>query len=142
MAGGSFYRELMNRIEATIGEAWSNDRLAACASQLSLAVKAMTAATDAINAEKSSGNLEKALANSSLYLEAFGHTVVGWLWLRQALKAVAGLEGNGGQTPDFYEGKVKACEFFTRYELPKVVSLSELLKAMDTTPLDMVDAEF
>ncbi len=142
MAGGAFYQELINRIETTIGEARNNDRLASCASQLSLAVKAMTAATEAINSEKLAGNLEKALANSSLYLEALGHTVVGWLWLRQGLKAIAGLDGNGGQTADFYEGKVKACEFFARYELPKVVSLSELLKAVDTTALDMCDAEF
>ncbi|WP_152208204.1 acyl-CoA dehydrogenase [Marinobacter changyiensis] len=142
MAGGMYYLELMKRIDATIDEARANERLASCASQLSLAVNAMAAATDAINSEKLAGNLEKALANASLYLEAFGHTVVGWLWLRQALKAIAGLDGNGGQTADFYEGKVKACEFFARYELPKVVSLSELLKALDTTPLEMADAEF
>ncbi|MEX0603941.1 MAG: acyl-CoA dehydrogenase [Marinobacter sp.] len=142
MAGGAFFKELMNRIEATIGEAQDNARLAACASQLQRAVTAMTTATEAVNAEKSMGNLEKALANSSLYLEAFGHTVVGWLWLRQALKATGGLEGEGRQTPDFYEGKVKACEFFARYELPKVVSLSESLKTVDTTALDMCDAEF
>ena len=142
MADGKFFRALMDRIEATIAEARRNERLASCADQLDRAVQAMTKATAAINAEKASGNVEKALANASLYLEAFGHTVVGWLWLRQAIKAIAGLNGQGEQTAEFYEGKVKACGYFARYELPKVISLAELLGAVDTTALAMKDSEF
>ncbi|MGF2687912.1 acyl-CoA dehydrogenase [Marinobacter sp. DUT-3] len=142
MAGGRYYEALMDRIEGTITEARDIERLALCADHLDRAVKSMATATDAINAEKANGNVEKALANASLYLEAFGHTVVGWLWLRQAIKAVAGLEGNGEQTAEFYEGKVKACEYFARYELPKVLGLSGLLSAVDTTALGMQDAEF
>ena len=142
MADGKFFRALMDRIEATIAEARRNERLASCADQLDRAVQAMTKATATINAEKASGNVEKALSNASLYLEAFGHTVVGWLWLRQAIKAIAGLNGQGEQTAEFYEGKVKACGYFARYELPKVVSLAELLGAVDTTALAMKDSEF
>ena len=142
MAGGRFYNELMGLIKATVEEARNTERLVPCADHLSRAVEAMATATDAINAEKANGNVEKALANASLYLEAFGHTVVGWLWLRQAIKAIAGLEGSGEQTAEFYEGKVKACEYFARYELPKVVSLAELLSTVDTTVLGMLDSEF
>ncbi|TKV69125.1 acyl-CoA dehydrogenase [Marinobacter panjinensis] len=142
MAGGKFYQELMGRIEATIGEALGIERLVPCADHLDRAVKAMAVATDTINAEKANGNVEKALANASLYLEAFGHTAVGWLWLRQAIKAIAGLEGKGAQIAEFYEGKVKCCEYFSRYELPKVVSLAGLLGAVDTTALGMQDSEF
>lgn len=142
MADGKFFRALMDRIEATIAEARRNERLGPCAHQLDRAVQAMTQATAAINAEKASGNVEKALANASLYLEAFGHTVVGWLWLRQAIKAIAGLNGQGEQTAEFYEGKVKACGYFARYELPKVVRLAELLGAVDATALAMKDSEF
>lgn len=142
MAGGKFYHELMDRIETTINVARGIERLAPCVDHLDRAVKAMAVATDAINAEKANGNVEKALANASLYLEAFGHTAVGWLWLRQAIKAIAGLAGSGEQTAEFYEGKVKACEYFARYELPKVVSLAELVGAVDTTVLGMQDSEF
>nr|WP_297401275.1 acyl-CoA dehydrogenase [uncultured Marinobacter sp.] len=142
MAGGTFYQALMSRIQATIGEARGNERLATCADQLDRAVKALSVATDTLNAEKANGNTEKALANASLYLEAFGQTVVGWLWMRQAIRAIAGLQGNGEQTAAFYEGKVKACDYFARYELPKVVGLAELLNAVDTTALGMQDSEF
>ncbi|MBD3658341.1 acyl-CoA dehydrogenase [Marinobacter sp.] len=142
LAGGRFYRELLDRIAATIGEARGIDRLTASADQLERAVRALAEATTTLNAEKAAGKVEQALANASLYLEAFGHTVVGWLWLRQAIKANAGLQGNGGQTAEFYEGKVKACEYFASYELPKVVTLAGLLNAVDTTALGMTDAEF
>ncbi|PHQ15366.1 acyl-CoA dehydrogenase [Marinobacter profundi] len=142
LAGGRFYRELLDRIAATIGEARGIDRLTASADHLERAVRALAEATTTLNAEKAAGKVEQALANASLYLEAFGHTVVGWLWLRQAIKANAGLQGNGGQTAEFYEGKVKACEYFARYELPKVVTLAGLLNAVDTTALGMTDAEF
>jgi butyryl-CoA dehydrogenase len=142
MAGGQYYDQLMERMEATLDEARAIERLTPCAEHLDRAVKSLATATDAINAEKANGNMEQALANASLYLEAFGHTVVGWLWLRQAIRAIAGLKGSGEQTADFYEGKVKACEYFARYELPKVVSLAELVGAVDTTVLGMQDSEF
>ncbi|MCL1486147.1 MAG: acyl-CoA dehydrogenase C-terminal domain-containing protein [Marinobacter sp.] len=105
VAGGRFYQELMGRIEATIGDARQESRLVESAGRLEQAMKAIKEATDVINHEKTEGNKEKALANATLYLDAFGQVVVGWLWLRQALKAIAGLAGKGEQTPAFYQGK-------------------------------------
>ncbi|MBW4935272.1 acyl-CoA dehydrogenase [Marinobacter sp. F4206] len=142
MAGGEHYRALMRRIQATLAEARENVRLAESADRLDAAVRAVAAATDAINVEKQRGNTEKALANATLYLDTFGHLVVGWLWLRQALRALSGLADNGVQTQEFYEGKVKACDYFARYELPSVIHTAELLQAVDTTALDMVDEHF
>ncbi|WP_372986660.1 acyl-CoA dehydrogenase [Marinobacter sp.] len=142
LADGRFYRELMHRIEATIGEARAYSRLAASAERLEQAARAMAGATEAINAVKASGDKEKALANATLYLDAFGQVVVGWLWLRQGLKAVAGLESPDGQDNAFYEGKLRACEYFARYELPGVVSTAELLKTTDETALSMADEAF
>ena len=57
-----------------------------------------------------SGDVAAALANSVIYLEAFGHVVVAWMWLEQY---VATEEQSG----DFYEGKRQAARFFYRYEL-------------------------
>lgn len=142
LAGGRFYQALMDRIETSIGEARQHQRLADSADRLERAVRAMAEATDAINAEKAGGDKEKALANATLYLDAFGQVVVGWLWLRQGIRALAGLSGDGEQTADFYEGKLKACDYFARYELPSVLHTAELLKAVDTTALNMADEEF
>ena len=85
------------------------------------------------------GDLNKTLANASLYLEAVGHVVVAWIWLQQALLAAASLAS--GDT-DFYRGKLQACLYFFQWELPKVGPQLDLLASIDTTTLDMKDAWF
>ncbi|WP_308123649.1 acyl-CoA dehydrogenase [Modestobacter marinus] len=77
----------------------------------------------------SAGDPEQALANATVYLEAAGHVVVGWLWLEQALAA----EGRDG---DFYAGKRQAARFFQRWELPKVGPQLALLASRDRTVLE------
>lgn len=78
------------------------------------------------------GDVNVALANSSVYLEAVGHAVVAWMWL------LAG-ESKAG---DFYDGKRAAVRYFFRWELPKVDVQLGLLASPDTTALDMQNAWF
>ena len=84
------------------------------------------------------GDMNKTLANASLYLEATGHAVVAWIWLQQALVAV----GKDGVDADFYRGKLQACRYFFNWELPKVQQQLDLLESIDTTTLDMQDSWF
>ena len=83
----------------------------------------------------SSGDTEAALANSVIYLEAFGHIVVAWMWLEQLLAA-------NGRTGDFYDGKRQAARYFFRYELPKTAPQLDLLESVDRTTLEMRDGWF
>ncbi len=97
---------------------------------------------------------ELGLANASVFLEAFGHLVLGWVWLEQALVAhdalgQRGLEtGGAGGAPDeddescFYRGKLQAARFFLRWELPKVTPMLELLDSVDPTCHAMRDEWF
>lgn len=78
------------------------------------------------------------LANAAVYLEAFGHLVVGWLWLEQAMAARAGALPD----VDFYAGKLQAFRYFFRFELPKTDAQLDLLAVLDTTTLDMQDSWF
>ncbi len=80
------------------------------------------------------GDPQRTLANASLYLEAFGHLVVGWIWLEQALAA----DGDD----DFHRGKRHACQYFLRWEIPGVDARLDLLASLDTTTLAMQDAWF
>ncbi len=82
-----------------------------------------------------SGDVEVALANSTVYLQAFGHVVVAWLWLEQLLAA-------GNNEGDFYDGKRQAARFFFRWELPRTGPQLDLLESLDTTTLDMADSWF
>ena len=81
------------------------------------------------------GDPELALANSSAYLDAVGHTVIGWLWVEQALVA--------GDRPDaFYAGKRVAARYFFVHEMPKVTVALDLLASLDRTLLDADPSTF
>jgi alkylation response protein AidB-like acyl-CoA dehydrogenase len=81
------------------------------------------------------GDAEAAMANSVIYLEAFGHVVMAWIWLEQVIAA-------GTHTGAFYAGKRQAAQYFFRYELPKTGPQLELLESMDRTTLEMHDDWF
>jgi alkylation response protein AidB-like acyl-CoA dehydrogenase len=102
------------------------------AAQLDGAWQRLVAVTTAMFA---SGDIDAALANSVVYLEAFGHIVIAWMWLEQ-LRAAHALSG------DFYEGKRQAARYFFRYELPKTAPQLDLLERLDRTTLDMREAWF
>jgi alkylation response protein AidB-like acyl-CoA dehydrogenase len=81
------------------------------------------------------GDVEAALANSVVYLEAFGHIVVAWIWLEQMVAA-------DGREGDFFDGKRQAARYFFRYELPRTAPQLDLLESLDRTALDMRDSWF
>lgn len=57
----------------------------------------------------------RALDHATLFLRAFGHVVVAWLWLDQVLAAT-------GREDWLAEGKRSACRFFFDIELPQAVA--------------------
>jgi hypothetical protein len=79
------------------------------------------------------------LANAACYLDAFGHVVVAWLWLDQAMSATRGV---GGPEGAFYRGKLAACRYFYRWELPRIDRWLRLLQPVDRTTLDVADEWF
>jgi alkylation response protein AidB-like acyl-CoA dehydrogenase len=108
------------------------------ARQLGEAVARIGLTTQKLHA---AGNPDKTLANATVYLEAFGHVVMAWTWLKAATVAARQLEA-GTAEPDFYRGKMQAAAFFFRWELPKVAPWCDLLESLDTTTLEMQDAWF
>ena len=65
----------------------------------------------------------RAIANATPFLFAFGHAVLGWLWLDVANVA----ERKLGFAPDaasraFLDGKIRAARYFARFELPRVAA--------------------
>jgi alkylation response protein AidB-like acyl-CoA dehydrogenase len=82
-----------------------------------------------------SGDTDAALANSAVYLDAFGHIVIAWIWLEQLVACNVSI-GN------FYDGKRHAARYFFRYELPKTAPALDLLERVDRTTLEMRDEWF
>ncbi len=81
-------------------------------------------------------DVERALANATVYLEAMGHAIVAWMWLRQALAATRALSGASAADADFYRGKLAACCYFFRWELPRIGPQLALLDSLDSTVLE------
>jgi alkylation response protein AidB-like acyl-CoA dehydrogenase len=77
------------------------------------------------------------LANANSALEMLGHTVVGWMWLRQAVTAAKALPEARGDDLNFYHGKLQAARFFAVSELPKVKAHADLLASADPTTHEM-----
>ncbi len=88
------------------------------------------------------GDLNVTLANASLFLEAFGHLVIAWVWLEQAVLAAHKAKGATGDDVAFYAGKQQAARYFLRYELPKIAPMLDILDTCDTTTLTMQEEWF
>ena len=136
MQEGAALLALLAEVRQTVARATAVPSLAAHASALDAAWHRIVTVTGTLHA---AGDLNRTLANASLYLEAFGHAVVAWIWLEQALLAV---DKDGSHDADFYKGKLQACLYFYQWELPKIDPQLDLLASLDTTTLDMQDAWF
>ena len=105
---------------------------------LEVAASEIEMATSSIDAARADGRVGDSLANASLYLNAMGHIVVAWLWLRQARAADAALRrGAVADDAAFYRGKLAACRYFFRYELDGTKPAIALLARVDTTCAEM-----
>jgi butyryl-CoA dehydrogenase len=142
MDGGKGLVLLAGKVNATIQRALMLPALAEHANALAGALKALGNATRAAWA---SGVPEEALANATPYLQAFGHTVLAWVWLDVAICAQEHLEqataARQGDTA-LLHGKLAAARFFFRYELPKVPAWLKVVETRDDTCRSMNDAWF
>ncbi|MEZ2745443.1 acyl-CoA dehydrogenase [Halopseudomonas bauzanensis] len=141
MQDGRFYRALVQHIRDTLAACSGVAQLTDSQALLSDALDTLEQVTESLQALRRE-DPERALANAYLYMECFGHVVVGWMWLRQAQTALRGLEQGGPRTSAFYEGKLRACEYFLRYELPKPLALAKVLGEADRSTLDMPEGCF
>ena len=63
-----------------------------------------------------------------------------WRWLAQSIAAMRAPGGTADR--DFYAGKLAACRFFFRYELPRITPNLALLRSLDDTALAIPDSGF
>jgi alkylation response protein AidB-like acyl-CoA dehydrogenase len=135
---GASLKLLTREIQTTIATAQLEERLKNLAAQLENALEQVLQTTEKLLQARAEMGAEVFLANSNVYLEMLGHTVIAWMWLRQALVAVRALDNPQSEfDTNFYLGKIQTCTYFYRFELPKVAVWSNLLISLDTTVLEM-----
>lgn len=80
-------------------------------------------------------DIRRGLANAGVYLDMFGHGVIAWIWLQQAV-CTHGVRQAGTRGASFCDGKMAAARWFFRCELPKSGAQHALLRRLDATALD------
>jgi butyryl-CoA dehydrogenase len=89
------------------------------------------------------GDVERFLADSTLYLEFFGIITIAWQWLKQGLAAEKSLQGNPSETDSqFYQGKLITLRYFFHYELPKTLGLAARLMEEDGLTVEIDGSAF
>ena len=74
------------------------------------------------------------LANAVPYMQAFGHTVLAWIWLELHLASTG--------TEAAHVGRRQACQFFYHYELPKIGAWLNVVASQDATCAHMPEDAF
>ena len=127
MENGKGMQLLAARMQATMARAGSHGALGDHALALGQALSQVGAAT---GAAWSTGVPGEALANAVPYMQAFGHTVLAWIWLDVACAALeADPKGQGAAT----QGRLGAAQFFFHYELPKIGAWLSVVESRDMT---------
>jgi butyryl-CoA dehydrogenase len=140
--GGAALGSWIGEMLSTAAEAAGEEVLAEYGAALSAAARRVEETAAALGAEAAAGRIERAMANSVVFLDMCGHVAVAWMWLRMALVAARNLPSSAETERPFYHGKLAACRFFYRWELPKTEAQADLLIGLETTPLEVAEDEF
>jgi alkylation response protein AidB-like acyl-CoA dehydrogenase len=147
MQEGAALRAWSDEIDHTIFDARNFDFLQPMCKDLLAAKQQLLAVTERLSELQRSGKVERALANATPYLDAFGGITVAWRWLARALIAAHTLKNktvSDATTKEtaFMRGKLKACEHFRLHDLPRHLANLTLVASLDTTALDMSPTEY
>ncbi|MBV9890413.1 MAG: acyl-CoA dehydrogenase C-terminal domain-containing protein, partial [Rhizobacter sp.] len=133
MDGGGGLELVRSAIADVVARARAMPGLGEHADALARASDDVAAAT---RAAWSTGVPAEALANATPYLQAFGHLVIAWMWLDVATCA-ARAEVDAAQ-----RGRLAACRYFFRYELPKIGAWLAVVATRDDTCRTMAEGSF
>jgi len=132
MEQGQGLKLLAARMQATATHA------GACGPELSRHADALMSALQQVGqttqAAWQTGEPVDALANAVPYMQAFGHTVLAWMWLDVAMAS------QGATSAD--QGRRAACQFFYHYELPKIGAWLQVVANRDRTCADVPEDAF
>ena len=142
MNNGAAMKQLSELILATCKQAGAHPELNGLREPLEKLLAHLGQVTVSLLSDMGQGKVNQALANSALYLKAFGHMVIGWRWLQQAVHAQNGLNSGNDADRDFYQGKLQAARYFLNWEVPSCHHDLNVLENRDLTCFDMQDAWF
>lgn len=138
LKGGAGFDQLLAAIGQDVQEASAHPELHEMVVSLRPAVSELAAVTAVLVAAQRRDR-DLALANATVYLDAFGRVTVAWMWLKQASAAQAAIAvPETAPHAAHYAGKVQTARYYFRWELPQVNAQFQLLRDLDRSAVDML----
>ncbi len=132
---GKSLQLLVQEINKTLEKAKSEQFLKPYARQLEQYIEQISALIMDLGGLGMQGEYETMMADATLFLDAFGLLIIAWQWLKQASVALH-------KEDDFCRGKVKTCQYFFSYELPKIEGLLKTVQQKSAVTIDMQNNYF
>ena len=137
MEAGRGLQLLGQRMARTQALAQSRPEFSEFAHALGAAWQEVLAATQAAWA---GGDAVKALANAVPYMQAFGHTVLAWMWLDVACAGAP--HASAPEISPAQLGREAAMRYFFNYELPKIPAWLGVVSSQDLTCAQLPEDAF
>ena len=138
-AGYQFFKE---DIAQDITSAKELSVIKGLAEKLENAVMILDNTTQALQ-KQMAADIDRGLANATVYLDMFGRIVGAWIWLKQGLIAAKALTSTLHENDEhFYQGKLQATNYYIDWELPAIEQYAALLSAGNSVPFEMRDEWF
>lgn len=131
IANGRALQLLSETIIDTITKASVHSELKAYAGTLGQELKQMETVLMHLSQFALKGEVDRYLADATVFMEMAGYIVIGWQWLKQALVAVEKLAVKDfhSNSESFCQSKVHTMEFYFQYELPHTAACAKTILA-------------
>jgi hypothetical protein len=129
MEKGKAFGALITAIEETIHKADTYEALRPYAKSLRDELHRLQSVLTHLGKFAAAGEIDRYLADASVFMEMMSYVVIAWQWLKQSVIAYTQLQSAdySKQSKEFYEGKVHTMKFFFRYELPHAEACAKTL---------------
>jgi len=138
MNQGAGFQLFVDAVQQVRTEASGHPELEGAASHLGQALETLQSVNESLM-QQMAKDVDRGLANATVYLDLFGRVVMAWIWLRQANRAAEGMKATAVSEADknFYRGKIQAAEYYFSWELPQIEAQAALLAEGNTACFDM-----
>lgn len=129
MEKGKALHLLASTVNDSIQESLKYPSLVPAANQLAKEMKELEKTMKHLYQFAASGEVERYLADATIFIEMISYIVVGWQWLKMGTIATQKLENKSlsSKETNFYKGKIQTLSFYCKYELPHASAFAQTL---------------
>ncbi|HOF13731.1 MAG TPA: acyl-CoA dehydrogenase [Spirochaetota bacterium] len=143
MKNGATAKVYMTEIYKTIASAKQYPSLISYAEDLDKAAALWQEVTGFLIQFAVKGDIERFLADATLFLEFSGLICIAWQWLLQGIAVQNSINNSSGSySKDFLEGKMQTLAYFFRYELTGIYALEKIIRGSDGLTVSMQENYF